>query len=78
MSQVSTLTRRGIRCCYISGDQGDDAVKEGVVKGEFQLVYMTPEMLIKSKRWRRVLHNEVYSCRLRAFVVDEAHTVSKW
>ena len=46
--------------------------------GEYQLVLFTPEMLIEQKRWRRMLLAEVYTSRLRAFVVDEAHTVKKW
>ena len=42
--------------------------------GEYQLVLFTPEMLIEQKQWRRMLLAEVYTSRLRAFVVDEAHT----
>ena len=47
-------------------------------EGEYQLVYITPELLITSSVWRKMLIGEVYSERLRAFIVDEAHTVKKW
>ena len=68
----------GIKACYISGEQDNDYVKESVLKGDYQVVYFTPEMILGSKRWREMLVGEVYSKHLRTFVVDEAHTVKKW
>lgn len=68
----------GVKACYISGEQDDQRVKEGVVKGDYQLVYFTPEMILGSRIWREMLVGEVYAHRLRTFVVDEAHTVKKW
>ena len=53
-------------------------MKEAVLMGEYQLVLFTPEMLVEKKRWRKMLLGDVYSSRLRAFVVDEAHTIQKW
>ena len=53
-------------------------MKESVMKGEYQLVLFTLEMLIDKKQWRRMLLGDVYSSHLRAFVIDEAHTVKKW
>ena len=47
-----------------------------VSQGNFQLVFFTPEMLIGSKRWRNMLTGNVYSERLKAFVIDEAHCVT--
>ena len=49
-----------------------------VSQGNFQLVFFTPEMLIGSKRWRNMLTGDLYSKRLKAFVIDEAHCVKKW
>ena len=49
-----------------------------VQEGEYQLVYITPELLITSSVWRKMLVGELYSERLRALVVDETHTVKKW
>ena len=39
---------------------------------------MTPELLITGSVWKKMLVGEVYSERLRAFIIDEAHTVKKW
>ena len=62
-------------------------MKAGVLKGEYGLVFFTPELLLE-RRWRDVLHSneemegrlasKPYDQRVRAFVVDEAHTVKKW
>ena len=49
-----------------------------MLEGQYQLVIFTPEMLLNNGMWRRMLTNDIYSKRLRAFVVDEAHTVKKW
>ena len=47
------------------------------MQGAYQVVFFTPEMLMGKKRWRQMLLNDVYSSRLRVFVVDEAHTIKK-
>ena len=47
-------------------------------RGEYQLVFFTPEMIINNKRWRKVIEGDVYTKRLKAFVVDGAHCVKKW
>ena len=74
--QVANLSAKGLKTCCVTGGQLENA--EAVVAGEYQLVLFTPEMMIEHKRWRKMLLGEVYTSRLRAFVVDEAHTVKKW
>ena len=76
--QVASLSSRGLPTCCICGDQEDGLVKERVVRGEFQLVLITPELLLDKKEWRKMLLNDVYSSHLRTLVIDEAHTVKKW
>ncbi len=75
---MAALSKAGMKACYITGEQDDNSIKEDVEKGLYQLVYFTPEILIQSKRWRQLLSSEVYSNKQRAFVIDEAHTVTKW
>ena len=71
------MSRLGVKACYLS-EQDDDEIKDSVVKGLYQLVYFTPELLLTNKKWRNMLISEVYAKRLKAFVVDEAHTVVEW
>ena len=61
----------------MSGDQQDPVVKEGVIKGKYQIVYFTPELLLANNKWRKMLVRDIYTSRLLAFVIDEAHTVAK-
>ena len=63
--------------CYIAGDQ-EECIKKDVLDGKYQLVLFTPELLLNCKIWRKMLVGDTYRHRLRAFVIDEAHTVKKW
>ena len=66
--QVANLSAKGLKTCCVTGGQLENA--EAVVAGEYQLLLFTPEMMIEHKRWRKMLLGEVYTSRLRAFVVD--------
>ena len=76
--QVASFSSKGLTAVYVSGELTDDLTKERVCRGEYQLVFFTPEMIINNKRWRKVIGGDVYTERLKAFVVDEAHCVKKW
>ena len=67
---------KGLSAAHITGDTSK-AMEDEVRRGEFQLVYITPELLLCNSSWRKMLVGECYSERLVAFIVDEAHTV-KW
>ena len=71
--QVDSYSAKGLRAAQVTGDSSK-SIKKEVQDGEYQLVYITPELLITGSVWRKMLVGEVYSERLRAFVVDEAHT----
>ena len=64
--------------CYIAEDQDNMSIKNGIKKGEYQVVLITPEMLLDNKQCRKMLRDEVYSERLHTVVIDEAHRVKKW
>ena len=49
-----------------------------VLKGKYQIVYISPEMLLGTNKWRTVLQDERFHKRLCAVVIDEAHCVKKW
>lgn len=73
--QVASFRSRGLKVASISSVEEDP---EGVEEGKFSLVHFTPEMLLQSRKWREMLRNDVYTLKLRALVIDEAHTVKKW
>ena len=72
------LSRKGVKSCYMSSDQDNEDEKAGIIKGEYQVVYFTPEKIITGKRWREMLVGEVYSRHLKTFFINKAHTVKKW
>ena len=74
---MKKFSLKGLAAAAVTSDTNDET-KDGVVKGEYNLVYFTPELLLEQNRWRRLLQTRHYVNRLRAFVVDEAHCVNKW
>ena len=75
--QVSSFTAKGVSAAAMTGDQDDEKVKSGITTCTFKLVYFTPEMLLLNRTWRELLTTPFYHERLRAVVIDEAHTVKK-
>ena len=59
-------------------EQHDEAIKQAVVSGEYQLVYMSPESLLGVLQWREMFRSVAYQECLVAIAVDEAHLVEKW
>ena len=51
---------------------------EGILAGNFQLIYFSPEELILKEQWRSMLLSPMFQLNLVAFVVGEAHCVTKW
>lgn len=74
--QVKSLSSRGLSVAAVNSNT-TPGVKAGVIKGEYGLVFFSPELLLE-KKWRELFHTKLYMNRVRAFIVDEAHTVKKW
>ena len=47
-----------------------------VEHGAFSIVYGTPEAWLKNERGRDMLRNSVYSEKLYAIAIDEAHVLN--
>ena len=74
--QVSHLRELGLKAANISSLE--DGERTRVESGEYSLVYGSPEAWLKNERWRFMLTNSVYSKKLCAIAVDEAHVVRQW
>lgn len=74
---MHSFSSKGLSTGCVTGDSST-AMLAGIIKGEYQLVYFTPELLIEKRKWREVLKSDVYDRRLKALIIDEAHTVKKW
>lgn len=80
--QVANLQKLGISAVSLSAVIGEEEGVEEKIKevenGKFSVVYGTPESLMLNERWRRMLTSCVYSSRLCAIAIDEAHVIKQW
>ena len=74
--QVEYLRSLGLSAVNISSNVEVDCAK--IEKGEYSILYASPEAWLMSERWRCMLSNDVYSKKLCAVAVDEAHVLRHW
>ncbi|KAJ7026664.1 P-loop containing nucleoside triphosphate hydrolase protein [Mycena alexandri] len=53
-------------------------VLQEIVRGDYQIVLISPEMALSRRFIREVLRNTDFGRRIMSVVVDEAHVVSHW
>ena len=75
--QVDSCTSRGISAIAIT-TESDSSHFGKVLSGQYQIIYMSPEMAIGTRKWRSALQDNGYQSRLCAVIIDEAHCVKKW
>lgn len=78
MDQKEKFTMRGIVSEFVGEEQLDGKAISKVIKGEVQIVYISPESLVCNTNYRNMLLSSVYKEKLVAFVIDEAHCVKTW
>ena len=47
LRQVKKYGDRGVKAAYVCKYQKDETIKQQVLKGEFQLVFMSPESMLR-------------------------------
>ena len=78
MDPQQKYSPRGLKTEYVGEAQTDPEVVSKVLKGEVQLVFITPESIISKGSFRHMLLSPQYTKHLVAVVVDEAHCVKTW
>lgn len=73
--QVKDLEDKRIPACLLGSAQSDKEMPSRIVRGEFRLVYVSPEYMISTKG-RDLLRSARKQIKLIA--IDEAHCVSQW
>ena len=48
------------------------------VAGKYQVVFISPELLLTEETWRDMLQSPIYKQHLVGFIIDEAHCIIKW
>ena len=74
--QVASFCAKGISAAFV-GDK-DQSVIRGIKRGEYHLVFISPESLFCTLEWRQVLCTGVYLSNLSGVIIDEAHCIKKW
>lgn len=76
--QVRAMTERKVCAVYAGNIEEGSSDSKKVLLGEYQLIFISPEALLKDDRWRDLLLSPIYYKNLVALVVDEAHCVKNW
>ena len=76
--QVKMCIVRGIKAVAVTREEESKQNFHRVVNRDYQIVYISPEMILGTRKWRYILQEDIYQSRLCALVVDEAHCVKKW
>lgn len=69
---------KGLKAAFVGKDQNDDKIKEGVQNGEYELVYISPESMLRVLKYREMFRSTNYQNHLICLAIDEAHCVEKW
>ena len=78
VDQRAKFSPLGLTVEFVGEAQEDrDAVRR-VIAGKVQLVYLSPEAILKNSVYRQMLLSEVYKKKLVAIAVDEANCIKTW
>ena len=62
--QVSSFTSKGLKAGFIGTGMNKKTV-DAVMNGQYQLLFISPEALLESRRWRDILREEPYTSTLK-------------
>ena len=77
MDQQSKYREKGLLVEFV-GEESNCHSKEKILRGEVQLVFISPESAIGNILYRSMFLSRPYKERLVAIAVDEAHCVKSW
>ena len=78
IDQQKKFVMKGIKAEFLGELQTDQAFISRVLKGDLQLLYISPEKILNNKRYRVMLLSERYAKKLEVLVIDEAHCIMTW
>ncbi len=62
-------------CCFNETTNWKNGLKAEILKGNYKIIYMTPEFCIRNTEFIEKLYEEHEIC---CFAIDESHCVSQW
>eukprot|EP01138_Halocafeteria_seosinensis_P002819 gb/GECG01002880.1/.p1 GENE.gb/GECG01002880.1/~~gb/GECG01002880.1/.p1 ORF type:complete len:795 (+),score=79.26 gb/GECG01002880.1/:1-2385(+) len=74
--QVDALKRKDVKAAFLSSEQRDMTTFERTLRGEYNIVYVTPELAVSG--WCNKLQQLSKEGKLGLVAIDESHCVSEW
>ena len=78
MDQQAKFTPRGVTAEFVGEMQEDESIVRKVLQGQVQLVFISPEAILRNFRLRNMLLSKNYKNHLVTLAVDEAHCIKTW
>ena len=78
MDQRAKFAPLGLSTEFVGEAQEDPTATRKVLEGKIQLVYISPEAILKNWHYRHMLLSEAYKEKLVALAIDEAHCIKTW
>ena len=78
VDQRDKLKAKNVNVEFVGEAQMDYSVKDKVIQGKIELVFISPESILCNSSYRNMLRSSVYKHNLVAIAVDEAHCVKTW
>ena len=75
MDQTAKYSPKGLSTEFVGESQANSDVIRRVLKGQVQLLYISPEIILVNNHYRNMLLSPSYKDKLVALVVDEVHCV---
>ena len=78
IEQTARLNSLAIVTQFVGEAQNDPDARHDVLKGQVQVVLISPENAIQNPMYRNMFLSASYKQRMVALVVDEAHCIRTW
>lgn len=78
IDQTKKFSAMGIRTNYVRESQSDCTTIHSVIRGDVQLVFISPESIVYNTVFRNMLLSQTYKKKLVALSIDEAHCLKTW
>lgn len=78
VEQTAKFNSLGIVAEFVGEAQTNPDARRRVLRGEVQVVLISPENVILNSSYRNMFLSEKYRQKMVALVVDEAHCIKTW
>jgi superfamily II DNA helicase RecQ len=76
--QLQRLRMMGLEVDAILSGQDSTSIIKRLKEGQYQILIMSPEMIISNSAVRSCLQHESVKSRVKCVVIDEAHCIVSW